>query len=118
MTFDPHGTLVTVLGISGYWNLVWIIPLCALLGLVLAALVPPKRPPNPPYVGFDPGEKVTGTAFYEPGDPPGVYNIRTGSEIHRQIEAYQKELRDADPHPGRLCSPHCWSKLGGHRRTY
>lgn len=113
--------IVDVLGIPGYWNLVWIIPACIGIGIVLAAFWPfGKGPEGPPYVGFDPGTEVTGRAYYRPGDPPGTYNIMPGSELHAQVESYHNMLlkdvnKTWDQHPGQACTLDCWRKPDGHR---
>jgi hypothetical protein len=125
------------------WSILYGIPIGVLLGILLAAYWPfgkgPEGPPyvsfdekldayigdresfkNSPYVSLDPGERVTGRAYYKLGDPPGTSSILPGTEIHRQAEAYHATLlndvnKTWNQHPGQPCSPQCWRKPDGHR---
>lgn len=126
--FDPHSAF-EMFGIPGYWNLVWIIPVIALVATVAACLLglTGKGPEGPPYVGFDERldahmqeRDIDPVPHYEPGDPLGVCS--PVSEIRQQLSIWQTQILEdsraaGEAHPGRPCWPECWRLPDGHRRS-
>lgn len=116
MTNDPTERIMEIFGIPGFWNLVWLLPLVAGIGVFIAVFWPfGKGPEGPPYVGFDPGEKVTGTYNFNP-HMSNQYRITPPlmAEFNNHQAVVEAEMFGAF-HSGQPCSPQCWRKPDGHR---
>ena len=85
-------------GITGLWNLLWVIPLVVLIGFGVSTIIPfGKRAPGeahyPPYAFFD--ESQHGRTFGSDAEVPDDFG--------------------SGPHPDKPCGTSCWSPGNGHR---